>query len=472
MDNRIFSGLVVGLVVAFGLLVAAAGVENKAEWKLYATEPVNLVLPSGETERCLTCHCGIEEISPSHPVEVFGCVSCHGGNGLALEKETAHRGLLGGRNPAGLPTARTACGGEGNQCHAGRGTAYQSPVDTLPFVPMATKAGEIAEAGKSLGWQQFEGSKFGVRQTVETADFLPPDLLEERGLYGPAAALEEFISGEKLARSGKFTANCLNYCHLNTGISEPTKGTGVNPGAGVENKHLAGCAACHVPYEPGSTYQGEDPTINRSEPGHAPRHNLTTTVTYTQCNSCHNQGVHSIPRMTFFPREDVPSESITSPAADRELTYYIPQARYASCEVDLDCIDCHTRNEVMGDGHLYGRKEKAQTIRCYNCHGTIENPPEWQRITGEEDLSLWASRYYHQDFPALKPGDTVAVTDRGEPMPNVRLEGGEIVLYSKADGRRLVVPPVKGSGCLQEVDSQRGDACHDCHSVNNPPPDQ
>ena len=36
---------------------------------------------TGQPELCLTCHTGIEEISASHPVEVFGCARCHGGEG-------------------------------------------------------------------------------------------------------------------------------------------------------------------------------------------------------------------------------------------------------------------------------------------------------------------------------------------------------------------------------------------------------
>lgn len=47
----------------------------------------------GESERCLTCHLGLEEISPNHPVERTGCVACHGGDRLALDVKAAHREL-------------------------------------------------------------------------------------------------------------------------------------------------------------------------------------------------------------------------------------------------------------------------------------------------------------------------------------------------------------------------------------------
>jgi hypothetical protein len=45
---------------------------------------------TGQPEYCLTCHADLPEISPSHPVEAFGCVKCHGGERLALDADLAH----------------------------------------------------------------------------------------------------------------------------------------------------------------------------------------------------------------------------------------------------------------------------------------------------------------------------------------------------------------------------------------------
>ena len=33
--------------------------------------------------------------------------------------------------------------------------------------------------------------------------------------------------------------------------------------------------------------------------------------------------------------------------------YYQPIAQFTQCEYTLDCVDCHTRSEVMGDGHIH-----------------------------------------------------------------------------------------------------------------------
>ena len=35
----------------------------------------------------------------------------------------------------------------------------------------------------------------------------------------------------------------------------------------------------------------------------------------------------------------------------------------------LDCIDCHTQRDIMGDGNLYSKQHQAVEIRCETCHG-------------------------------------------------------------------------------------------------------
>ncbi|KKM09562.1 hypothetical protein SY88_18375 [Clostridiales bacterium PH28_bin88] len=449
------------LGVGAALITAAYREEADKEWKTWRKAPVAVNLPAGETERCLTCHEGIEPISDAHPVEVIGCVSCHGGNGLALDKERAHAGLKGGRNPGDLSVAREACGGNGINCHVGRESFYRSPVDTVPLVPMATKAGEIAMSARDLGWQPDGLSRYGVRPVPSPGEEQRGSGVE-RGLADPASGLQAYSAGDQPAEK-KLADNCLADCHLWAGLPDKEQ---VSPQKRGDGRFLGGCSACHVPFRPGGVYEGEDRTVDRTAAGHAPRHEFTTAIPYTACNACHNQGVHSLARMEFLQRDDIPPGAITDPRADRQAAYYIPLARYAGCEVTLDCIDCHTRNEVMGDGHLYGNKEKAQVIRCYNCHGTAAQGPRWQRIESADADAIWAVRAMTTEFPELEQGDVVAMTDKGEPMINVRLEAGQPVLYSKIDGRRIIIPQVAGSACTQDTERQRGDDCHNCHDVS------
>ena len=48
------------------------------------------------TEKCLSCHQGVEDISPFH--KDYGCTICHRGNGESIVKSEAHKGMLYGQN--------------------------------------------------------------------------------------------------------------------------------------------------------------------------------------------------------------------------------------------------------------------------------------------------------------------------------------------------------------------------------------
>ena len=96
-------------------------------------------------------------------------------------------------------------------------------------------------------------------------------------------------------------------------------------------------------------------------------HKLTTAISYTQCDTCHNRGNYDLRTMHFEPRQDLPT--------DRLHDYYQPIAQFTSCEWKLDCVDCHTRTEAMGDGNLYSSKFDIQYIQCKTCHGTPTELP-------------------------------------------------------------------------------------------------
>ncbi|HEY3358309.1 MAG TPA: hypothetical protein VGQ83_33985 [Polyangia bacterium] len=103
-------------VVALAAAAAPIAGELGAEWRgvqrRYASVAgrpapgVREVAPTGEPERCLTCHLGVNDgaaaagrprprgphpaLLAAHPPERDGCVSCHGGAGRALARAAAH----------------------------------------------------------------------------------------------------------------------------------------------------------------------------------------------------------------------------------------------------------------------------------------------------------------------------------------------------------------------------------------------
>ncbi len=66
----------------------------------------------------------------------------------------------------------------------------------------------------------------------------------------------------------------------------------------------------------------------------------------------------------------------------------------------------------------------------------------------------------------LKVGDTILVTEKGEPLWNSRLlPDGSYELFGKATQQRFFFRPVMGTGCQQNPEQQESRYCHECHAV-------
>jgi len=151
-------------------------------------------------------------------------------------------------------------------------------------------------------------------------------------------------------------------------------------------------------------------------------------------------------------------------AATRLSDYYQPIAQFTKCEYELDCVDCHTNGEVMGDGDLHNNKKEIQYIRCKTCHGTQSEPPLTRAISEPNDLALRLA--FLNPVVDLKVGDTIVVTEKGEAMWNMRRRpDGTFELVAKVTQQNYTVPLVAGSACLQKPDEQESRFCHECHAV-------
>jgi hypothetical protein len=434
-------------IASLGLVLAVGAISMREASPAYAryagqTRPVRLVPTlTGEPEYCLTCHQGIEEISPAHPVEVFGCVRCHGGNRLSLDVDAAHEGLLGGGNPSDFGVVEQACGG--TDCHSGSAEENRDHIGRSMTSIQSTYAGAIAAVRYAFGAQPDPTARYGVNSVDDSM------ITADTGVASIAAFAS--IVEEDPPAVQKFEMACLT-CHL---------GSEARPGAGFQR--LTGCAACHSPSNLGGTYVGDDPTVSQDVSGHASIHRLTTAIPYTQCDACHNRGNHDLVTMTFHERTDLPTDQRASRIED----YYQPIAQFTKCEWELDCIDCHTSGEVMGDGDLHSSKSEVQYIQCATCHGTLEAGPQTMTITDPDDIAL--QRAHLNPIVDLNVGDTVVVTPRGEALWNVIQQAdGTFVMVGKVTQMRYDVPLVKDSGCEQDPDEQQSSACHACHAVERP----
>ncbi|EGW37510.1 hypothetical protein [Desulfosporosinus sp. OT] len=425
-------------------------------------EIIDLILPNGKVERCKTCHIGIEEISSSHPSNTFGCVVCHGGNPLSLDETTAHAQMYGGSHPGSLNVASLSCGGTGGNgisCHANNQEQAKNEVDLVKTSIMSTKAGELSVVRMM----------FGLDKTKDV-----PGLAK-----GQVASLYPHpLQGQPSERG--FKEDCLSQCHQSEGnlpvpqgltSSNTQQGTAQvkSNGQNGDNDKVQGngCEACHVLTNPTHTYIGDDTTIKANDIGHGMVHRLTTQIPYTQCNQCHNQGNHDALKMSFSVRSDMAKvvsdwKAGDTTWADRLSDYYLPGEIFARCEVSLDCIDCHTRRDVMGDDKLHTSQYDAVHLQCLDCHGTKERLPLTKKIENLNDLAF-EEQITNSQFPALQIGDEIVRTVKDEELPFLRHKGDNWIQSSRITGKTFNVPLVYGSKCEQTLDEQGADSCHKCH---------
>ena len=392
-------------------------------------KPVELIPTlTGQPEYCLTCHSDLPQISASHPVKAFGCVVCHGGERLALDANLAHSTLRGGANPSDPSVVQQSCGGA--NCHSGSAADNQDHIQRVMTSVQSTYAGAIANMLYTFGAEPDLTARYGMHAITDdqvTTSTGVKSLL----LFNPALETNPFVQ--------KFAANCTT-CHVNAA-----------PRAGEAYARLTGCAACHTP---GAEAADANQIVMKSDG--EPVHQLTTAIPYTQCNTCHNRGNYDLRTMTFVPRSDQPT--------DRLHDYYQPIAQFTQCEWKLDCIDCHTRTEVMGDGDIHSSKTQIQYIQCKTCHGTPTQLPLTKTLTDPNDIAFRLADL--NMIGELNAGDTVLVTDKGEPLWNTSvLPDGTYKLISKVSGQVFIFRPVMGSGCTQDGTQQSSAYCYTCHSV-------
>ena len=411
------SGLALGAIVLFASLLAAAIAQ------MSKPRPVELI-PSltQQPEYCLTCHGDLPEISAAHPVQAFGCVICHGGERLALDEQLAHSTMRGGANPSDFAVVEQSCGG--SQCHSGSEADRRDHIQRAMTSVQSTYAGAIANILYTFGAQPDLTARYGVSAVSDEM------LRSSTGV----AALEHFDAASfDNPFLEEFSRNCTS-CHIN---AQPDEGEGYS--------RFTGCAACHSPIGTAAGLAEDRET-----------HTLTTAIPYTQCNTCHNRGNYDLRTMTFIPRSDSPG--------NRMHDYYQPIAQFVKCEYTLDCVDCHTRIEAMGDGDIHSSKKEIQYVQCKTCHGTLTELPTATTLTDDNDVAFRLAQL--NPIIELHVGDRVLATQQGELLWNTRiLPDGSYELIGKATGERFRFRPVKGSGCTQNPDEQASQYCHECHTV-------
>ena len=267
-------------------------------------------------DECLLCHVDINNIGISHPVSIFGCSKCHGGNPYATNKATAHQGIV--LNPARLNSnaALRYC----SKCHADIIKRVKNSI-------MNTMTGVINDTNYQLG---FSNTPFG-RITISD--------------------LKRFHSHKDLPI--KYVRKMCAACHINQLQS-------IFPKNMIRG---GGCVDCHA--------------VKNKKNHHV---TLTTRIPSRNCIKCHNRsgriGLSYYGRFETpgygTPYKNGDFSHRIKVGKDRYY-YNLPMDIHAKAH--LTCIDCHTSVGIMGNGKVYARMWFQEDIECIDCHKPIFFPP-------------------------------------------------------------------------------------------------
>jgi hypothetical protein len=327
------------LTLALALVVRARGRAREAAATHVAAR--NADRPSfdppvilGRREGCLVCHDGVAGLDSSHAPRRIGCASCHGGDVTAKEAKAAHAGMV--LIPGNLADAARTCAQAG--CHAA----------VLPRIErsiMTTMSG-VVEVNRRV---------FGEQSPPSPA----PPHVKELGSSAADTHLRQLCAS----------------CHLG---QPKTEWEPIH-----ESSRGGGCNACHLVYDSTAARQLRAylATSAQARTGIPRRHpSLAVAAGNLHCFGCHSRsGRISTSYEGWHELRDAPPDSALADDARAPAPRYrlIDDTRYFTRVTPdihqargMDCVDCHTADEVMGAGSVVAHAHDQARITCEDCHAT------------------------------------------------------------------------------------------------------
>ncbi|MCL2459343.1 MAG: amino acid ABC transporter substrate-binding protein, partial [Desulfobulbus sp.] len=349
------------------------------------------VTTAGMVEMCLDCHTK-EKLDGAHDNQVVGCSPCHLGDALAIDKDKAHKGMV--LNPGDLRWAARTCGVEG--CHP-------TDVHKVKNSLMATNRGILATLLYYWGERDHQHADITVEHLL--------------------------TSGETSLALDYFRKLCAT-CHL-------WKQKGDLPGApAFFNEKGGGCSACHyvlAPETPRNTVTAElVPAAQEEAEKKRPHPRVVKQVPEENCIRCHNRsGRIGLSYTGIFESEGYGTPYEQGQLSSQRLAgdrFYLKIAEDIHHAKGMVCIDCHIRDEIMGDGAVYAHYEEQVEITCQSCHDA-------------------------------KPG----ASRKDKPLTNISKRMGLFVLTGKIDDKQHPLRPPDKQACLAPGHQRL--TCAACHST-------
>ncbi len=372
----------------------------------------NTPVINGKPESCLVCHKNVKGFSQSHSPEAIGCFSCHGGNPFSTNKDIAHKGM--------------------------------------ELVP-----GNLSNIDKSCGTANCHPA---ISERIHSS--LMSNL---RGMVN----VDRYVFNEQSEPDGKATLYDLHHspadehlrnlcvrCHIGNEKPEPAPVS--------EESRGGGCLACHVNYDKKALKAFENHKINKTDTTRLLHHpSVDIKVTNDHCFGCHSRSGRISTNYEGWHETNLNPGDITALKDSFRLVEKTRVFKYIKDDVHhaagLECIDCHTSYELMGDGGFYNHQEEQQDVSCSDCH--TKNPLTVNAKELDEESAIIASLR----FGSLKDKLFVKTAKHGKPLINVTVKNDSVILTGKNNNIKHFVKPPSAKCERDKVHENL--SCSACHTA-------
>ncbi len=439
---------------------------------------------------CIKCHDGIENIRDPESAMMKAiykiakkagyrgndCIVCHGGNPMSMIKERAHRGTVGYfLNHEGPKSFYPAPGSTWVNEHT-CGICHKEQVGAQMNSLMMTEQGKIQGALWSFGGKEGYQHAIGNYDTKNPSDpharlgtetyrayMQKLAKLEPQGFPAKVHELEAAPTADEIEADPSkavytyLRQECLR-CH-----------TGSKGRYKRGDYRGIGCASCHIPYSNEGYYEGGDRNISKTERGHMLVHTIQSSrkskvkvhdVEYSgipveTCSTCHNRGK----RIGVSYQGLMETEYQATFDEEGNGQPKLHTKRYMHLQEDIHyqkgmlCQDCHTSNDMHGDGFLTGANAAAVEVECQDCHGTTGKYP-WElpigysdefntsEAKGEPRGTTKTIAEYLKMGTTHDPKDGHLLTARGNPLIHTAKHGNHVTIHL-ASGKDIELAPLK-----------------------------